>query len=111
MCPMSPALPCAPRYTRPSTVTPQPMPVPTFTTSRSCTDPPMPISPSAMTFTSLSTYTGHSYRPNGGELHGPGYTHAHDAHVCRCQARLGEHLLRQPVDLGEDDAGAVGDVD
>jgi hypothetical protein len=36
-------------------MTPQPMPVPTFTTSRSWTEPATPISPSAMTFTSLST--------------------------------------------------------
>src|SRR3954464_3863299 len=44
-------------------MTPQPMPVPTFTTSASCAEPATPISPSAITFTSLSTYTGHSYRP------------------------------------------------
>src|SRR5919199_1239273 len=43
-------------------MTPQPMPVPTLTTRTSCTDPATPISPSAMTLTSLSTKTGQRYR-------------------------------------------------
>ncbi len=50
-------------------------------------------------------------RAPGRELHGPGHADAHRPHVGRRQPGLGEHLLGQPVDLGEHRAGALGDVD
>ena len=56
---MSPAAPCAPRWSRPPLITPAPMPVATFTNSRCSTSAySVACSPSAMMFTSLSTSTG-----------------------------------------------------
>src|SRR4051794_38165264 len=59
MWPMSPAAPWAPRCRRPPLITPDPMPVATFTKSRCSTSAYSVVcSPSAMMFTSLSTRTG-----------------------------------------------------
>ena len=58
--PISAAKPLAPRSTRPSTMTPPPMPVPSVTTSASRRPRATPtlISPYAATFASLSTIVG-----------------------------------------------------
>ena len=59
MWPMSPAAPWAPRWMRPSVITPQPMPVPTLTNSKCAVSRQRAqYSPRAMMFTSLSTSTG-----------------------------------------------------
>ena len=59
--PMSPAMPCAPRCRRPPEMTPEPMPVATFTNMRCSTfGQATARSPRAMMFTSLSTSTGTS---------------------------------------------------
>ena len=59
--PMSPAVPCAPRWRMPPEMTPDPMPVATFTKMRwSTSGQESSRSPSAMMFTSLSTSTGAS---------------------------------------------------
>ena len=47
---------------------------------------------------------------SGRELHRPG-TPTPTAHRGGGQSGVGEHLLRQPVDLRQDDAGTIGDVD
>ena len=58
--PRSPAVPSAPRWMAPPATMPQPIPVATFTNSRSSTvcRQLVQYSPSAMMFTSLSTSTG-----------------------------------------------------
>ena len=60
MWPTSPALPWAPRWSRPPEMIPAPMPVPIFTTTTSSWPAATPDrhSPSARTLTSLSTQTG-----------------------------------------------------
>ena len=56
---MSPAAPRAPRWMCPSATIPQPIPVPTFTSSRwEVSRQWTQCSPRAMMFTSLSTSTG-----------------------------------------------------
>ena len=60
MWPTSPALPCAPRWSRPSEMIPAPIPVPILMTTTLSWPWAMPDrhSPRASTLTSLSTQTG-----------------------------------------------------
>ena len=136
--PRSPAAPWAPRCSRPSLMMPAPMPVATLTKTmwssrapRSATSP-RTRSPSAITFTSLSTSTGqprpapthagdveavpagHDRRVGGasrGVLDRAGQADAHPEQVLRTPTRLAQQRLAAADEPLQHGVGTVGDLD
>ena len=116
----------------PSTMTPQPMPVPTFTTSTSWAEPATPdlaqrhhvhvvvdvdraVVAAERAGDRVVVPARHDRRvrrPPGRELHrARARRRPRRSTSAGREPGLGEHLLRQPVDLGEHRPGPVGDVD